>query len=417
MSRFVLAIGLSLLVGLIGAERVRYDNYNVYKVIPQTPEQLDLFARLEVSSDSLKFFDPIVAVDKEIHVLVAPHKEPEFLDILKDNAVQYELAVKNFQRILDEEQLEMNKARARGIYDWTSYHTLDENYEWLRSLAQQYPDKVELIKAGSSYEGRDLLGIKISFKSGNKGVFIEGGIHAREWISPATVTYITNQLLTSSDAEVRALAERYDWYIVPHVNPDGYVYTHNKERLWRKTRSKGSSCYGADANRNWGFHWKEVGASSSECSETYAGKSAFSEVETQSLSKYISSLKGKISVYLAFHSFSQLMLFPYGHTSAKAPNHNDLNSIADAAATALAKRYGTKYKYGNTYAAIYPAAGSSVDWAYGEVGIKVAYTYELRPSSSSSNGFVLAASQIIPTGQETVDSLIALFKAAESKGY
>lgn len=51
-------------------------------------------------------------------------------------------------------------------------------------------------------------------------------MHAREWIGPATSTYILNQLLTSNDASIKAIAEKYNWYIFPVANPDGYEYTH-----------------------------------------------------------------------------------------------------------------------------------------------------------------------------------------------
>lgn len=104
--------------------------------------------------------------------------------------------------------------------------------------------------------------LKVSFKAGNPGVFLEGGIHAREWVSTATVTFILNALLTSADPRVRAMAERHDWYIFPVFNPDGYTFTHSspQNRLWRKTLKPyvspfGFTCYGTDPNRNWGFKW------------------------------------------------------------------------------------------------------------------------------------------------------------------
>ena len=86
------------------------------------------------------------------------------------------------------------------------------------------------IIGGSSYEGRRIKGVKLSYKEGNPGIFIEGGIHAREWISPAVVTYILNELILSDDSRVRYMAESYDWYIFPVFNPDGYEYTHTTVR-------------------------------------------------------------------------------------------------------------------------------------------------------------------------------------------
>lgn len=81
-------------------------------------------------------------------------------------------------------------------------------------------------------------------------------MHAREWISGATSTYILNELLTSTDPAVIDIAENFDWYIFPVTNPDGYAYTHTNDRMWRKTRYPfTATCYGADPNRNWGHQW------------------------------------------------------------------------------------------------------------------------------------------------------------------
>lgn len=80
-------------------------------------------------------------------------------------------------------------------------------------------------------------------------------MHAREWISGATSTYILNELLTSTDPAVIDIAENFDWYIFPVTNPDGYAFTHSSDRMWRKTRTPYSTCFGADPNRNWGHMW------------------------------------------------------------------------------------------------------------------------------------------------------------------
>lgn len=109
---------------------------------------------------------------------------------------------------------------------WDGYYTFEDIYQWLDDIALDNPSVVTQIHGGASYEGRQIKGIKISHGSGRKSIFIEGGIHAREWISPATVNYITHQLLYSNDPETKAAAEQFDWYIFPITNPDGYVWTH-----------------------------------------------------------------------------------------------------------------------------------------------------------------------------------------------
>ncbi|XP_061388451.1 zinc carboxypeptidase A 1-like [Musca vetustissima] len=409
---FVLAILGLASVSL--ALKARYDNYHVYQLQPKTAEQLELVKQLDGSRDSYIFLDAVHYVNSKIHVVVAPHRVPDFVKALENYSIAYELMETNVQAHL-EDDIVANPNRRSDDYSWTEYHELEDTYNWLHSLEQKYPGVVSIFKAGRTYEGRDILGVKITYGPGKKGIFLEGGMHAREWIGPATTTYILNQLLSSTDKEVRMIAESFDWYIVPHANPDGFVYTHTTDRLWRKTRTPyENGCFGADPNRNWDFHWNEIGASDNPCSDTYAGPSAFSEIETKTLAEYIATeLKGKIFLFVSFHSYSQLLLFPYGHTNELPPNYNDLKRVFDVAIDAAAERYGTKYTGGNIYDAIYPAAGASLDWAYGTQGVKYAYCYELRPSSLNFwTGFKLPASQIIPTGEETMDSLMAMIKEA-----
>lgn len=413
----LILVALLCLSAVFCEEIARYDNYRVYEVKIDSVDQLKVLNELRESSDSYIFLHGGHKVGDKFSIVVAPHKFADFTETLEHEYISFRVLETNLQQSIDEERARIQTKRTKGVFDWTEYHELDEIHTWLESLAAEYKH-VEVIEGGRSYENRSLKGVKVSYKSGNPGIFLEAGIHAREWISPATVTYILNELLTSNDTAVRNIAENYDWYVFPSVNPDGYVYTHKRDRLWRKTRTPYSAgCFGADPNRNWDFHWAEQGTSNRCHSETYGGPHAFSEVETKSLAKYIESLKGKIQAYIAFHSYSQLLLFPYGHTIEHTPNHDDLNDIAKATVTSLAKRYGTQYQYGNIYEAIYPASGASADWVYGTLGVKVAYTYELRPNSNSWNGFVLPPKQIIPTGEETLDSLVTMVEESAKKGY
>lgn len=150
-----------------------------------------------------------------------------------------------------------NPARSkRNGFGWDSYHTLDEMYDWIDGLVEKHGEILSVEQVGDSYEGREVRAVKLSHKAGNPGIFLESNIHAREWITSATATWILNELLTSTAPEVQELAQNYDWYILPVVNPDGLNYTKETNRMWRKTRYPHSVlCYGADMNRNFPYHW------------------------------------------------------------------------------------------------------------------------------------------------------------------
>ncbi|XP_011872365.1 PREDICTED: zinc carboxypeptidase-like isoform X2 [Vollenhovia emeryi] len=264
-------------------------------------------------------------------------------------------------------------------------------------------------EGGETYEGRQIKGVKVSFKANNPGIFLEGGIHAREWISTTTVMYILHQLLTTDNLDIRDLAESHDWYIFPLFNPDGYVYTHNTDRLWRKNRKpQNFFCTGADLNRNWNYKWKTRGVNSNPCMNSYGGSKPFSEIETESMSKYIKSISDKFYAYISFHSFKQLLMFPNGYTRKHIDNHNELYVIGLKAITALKRRYGTRYRVGNIAETISPIIGTTTDYIKGTYDKRIVYVYELR--DNGHYGFLLPPDQIIPTGEETLDSLVAIFK-------
>lgn len=100
-----------------------------------------------------------------------------------------------------------------------------------------------------------------------------------------------------TDLQIRDLMTQFDFYILPVVNVDGYVYSHTVNRLWRKTRSihsdvfLGIVCIGVDPNRNFDFHWLEVGASSFSCSQAYAGKF----VENNKLQFFVQRIKKRFN--------------------------------------------------------------------------------------------------------------------------
>merc|ERR1711997_397515 len=202
-------------------------------------------------------------------------------------------------------------------------------------LVKQYPELVSIEEIGKSYEGRTMRVLKVC-KGGmcgqKPGLWIDGGIHAREWVSPSTVTFIMKELVENSDQYPAELLDKLDWYILPVLNPDGYEYTRTTNRMWRKSRSPKSgifACEGTDLNRNWGYHWNDGGSSDNTCSDTYHGSEAFSEIENQNVRDFLWKNKDSIKFYNNVHSYSQLILLPWGYTSVPAPNYDRMEEVAN----------------------------------------------------------------------------------------
>ncbi|CAH1180358.1 unnamed protein product [Phaedon cochleariae] len=399
-----------LWIGCSSATRVRFDNHTLYRFTPKDDQAIDTLRQLE-QSVGYDFWTSVNGVGMPVDILVPPQKKREIMEVVEALAVDQEILMSNIQEEIDREA---GSLRAGDTFGWNSYHTIEEIYNWLRSLSTKYPKIVTLVEAGRSHENRPVLGVKVSFGKATgqrQAVWIDSNIHAREWISGAVNTYILNALLTSTDRSIRNLAERHDWYIFPVLNPDGFHYTYTTNRMWRKTRTPYGLCVGADPNRNWDYKWNQGGSSSIPCTETYAGPRAFSEACTASTSRYLGGIAKELLVYVSFHSYSQMLLLPYGHTAQHLDNYNVTYPIAVEAANSLTKRYGTRYTVGNVAETIYVATGSSMDWLKGVHHVPFAYTYELR--DTGKYGFLLPADQIIPTAEETLDSVLTIVREAD----
>lgn len=216
---------------------------------------------------------------------------------------------------------------------WTNYHQISTIDHFLKYLAQSYPNLVTVQSIGSSVEGRELLLLKISNgKPGNKAVWVDGGMHAREWISPASVTYIINDIVENYESQPDYV-QNLDLHFLSVANPDGYHYTHMRDRVWRKNRARGySPCSGTDLNRNFGYKWGGKGASKNPCKETYAGSSGFSEPESAAIKNYILSSRANFTGYLSYHSYGQYILFPWGYDTFVTTDYADLQAVGVKAA-------------------------------------------------------------------------------------
>ena len=302
------------------------------------------------------------------------------------------------------------------------YHTYDEISEFVSGLVAQYPSLLTPVSLGTTYEGRSISGVRLAGRSPTKAVVFNGGQHAREWITPATVTGILYNMVTSygNDTVVTDLIDNIDFTIVPVLNPDGYSYTWTNDRLWRKNRQPidGATCVGIDTNRNWEFQWNTGGSSTQPCSDTYCGPEPFAAIEAECIDTYIRGLKAEglnVLSYFDVHAYSQYWMFPWGYTcNSLTPDHDDLNNVAAAAvASVRAAGYNTVFTYGSICNVIYQASGSSVDHTYGALGVKYSYALELR--DTGRYGFQLPAEQIVESIEETYAGFLDVFAAVRNE--
>ena len=328
--------------------------------------------------------------------------------------VEYTLKHEDVQAKIMAENALMEALRANksndGWYD--VYRTYDEVMDKFDVLASQY-EIASSINLGDSYEGRAIKGLKISSGGTNKpSVFINGCQHAREWITVMSTSYIAENLCANyaSDDLMNSILDLVDVYIIPIVNPDGYVYSHTTDRYWRKNRQPNAgSCIGTDLNRNWDADWNGgQSTSTSSCSDIYVGTAPFSAIEANLLKTYMESI-GNLEGHLDIHSYSALVLGPWGYTNSPSPDHEEIIELGTNMNTAISNTHNYNFTFGTGDAngSIYLASGTMPDWSYDGLGA-LGYTYELRPASASGGGFELAEDQIIEACEEAYNGVVEM---------
>lgn len=328
------------------------------------------------------------------------------LKILDEAGLDYEIMIPDIQQLIDRQKDEPVDPEA----DWFSdYKRYSEVITYMQDLVNLRPDLAEMINLGPSLRGNTIWAIHITGPGNDPvrpGLFIHGTMHAREWITTMANCYIADTLIKQYDTDpsIKNMVDTRDWYIVPISNPDGYDYTWTNNRMWRKNRR---SNYGVDLNRNWDYHWGGPGSSGSTNSEIYRGESPFSEPETQALSNFMIDTPN-IVAHLDIHSYSQLVLQPWGWTRELPPEHDTLDALGADMMNAIESVNGTSWRHGPIFTTIYPASGGSCDWAYGDRRIW-GFSYELR--DKGQYGFLLPKSQIIPASEETLAGVKVLANA------
>ncbi|MCQ0023931.1 M14 family metallopeptidase [Streptomyces somaliensis DSM 40738] len=280
------------------------------------------------------------------------------------------------------------------------YHNYAEMTAEINQRLQQYPNIMSKRVIGKSYQGRDIVAIKISDNvatdEAEPEVLLTHHQHAREHLTVEQALYLLREFGAGygSDSRITNAVNGREIWILPDLNPDGgeYDIASGTYRSWRKNRqpNAGSSYVGTDMNRNWAYKWGCCnGSSGSKSSDTYRGSAPESTPEVKVVANFVRSRvvggKQQIRAAIDFHTYGELVLWPFGWTySDTAPGMTQDDRDAFAAV-------GRKMGASNGYAAeqssdLYITDGSIDDWLWGDQRI-FGYTFEMYPGSSSGGGF------------------------------
>lgn len=430
-------IRFKLLLGYVGiAIAGIYEGDVVLEALPESPEHIQILLDMD-KKYSLDFWYPEsvgrLQPDENFQVHVLKEEKYEVVGALMDAGMMFRIMHKNLDKMIDVSHDEGgSNIFDRGevdTYNYNVYHKMDEIYNWADKMAGNAMNKITKKSIGKSWKNQDLFVLVLDEPTGVENppkIFMDCGIHAREWISHAFCQYFVDQL-ANPDSKFGYLRKGIEWHIMPVVNPDGYAHSWSHDRFWRKNRNPNTNeetraaqnksgarmkdCgvgkgVGVDLNRNYDAKWQlgdpMIGASKWCKDQSYQGASVFSEPESIAQSNYILSIKPKS--YLTIHSYAQVVLFPYTWTrDAERPhNYDELFELS----AEITKRIDGNWRHGQGRDIFYPAAGGSDDWAH-KNGVDIVYTFELR--DKGNYGFMLPEFLIRPAVEEAARGISAVY--------
>ncbi|MFF1453247.1 M14 family metallopeptidase [Streptomyces sp. NPDC058274] len=308
----------------------------------------------------------------------------------------------------------------------SKYHNYAETNTEIDQRLAAYPSIMSRKVIGKSYEGRDIVAIKVSDNvatdESEPEVLLTFHQHAREHLTVEMALYLLRELGAGygSDSRVTSMVNNREIWIVPDLNPDGgeYDIATGSYRSWRKNRqpNSGSSYVGTDLNRNWNYKWGCCGgSSSSKSSETYRGASAESAPEVKVVADFVRGRvvggKQQITAGIDFHTYSQLVLWPFGYTTsdtATGMTADDRNAFAAVGQKMAASNGYTPEQSSD----LYITDGSIDDYLWGTQKI-FDYTFEMYPSSSSGGGFYPPDEVIERETSRNRDAVLQLLENAD----
>ncbi|XP_011178907.2 uncharacterized protein LOC105209937 [Zeugodacus cucurbitae] len=455
--------------------KITYDRYQIWRLKPLDDAQVHALEEYKKSEDGIKLqWLKGPSLRGLTDVLVPPKQLLDFEASLSFESIAHEVLIYDVGKAIVYEQAQeqfhfnaamrpfknnKNQQKQQAMtMSWHKYYEYDDIITHLEMLRMRHPQLIELIHIGRSYEGRPLVIVKIESKEHAasvaasetqvthkklkskkqpkeaNAVFIESGTHGLEWIGPATSLWMISELLRLIKSNKTNVDNEYikntTWYFMPILNPDGYVYSHQYDRFWRKTRSRHIArrngiidsamtwlqqkkvatrvCYGVDLDRNWHYQWGKRGSSKSPCNELYAGPGPFSEPESKALSEFLIDYRKQIKMYISLQAYGQIISYPMkANTSFNAERIDDFLDVAMVGTDGLRKQGSkSRYKIDSTSDLVENRSGCSDAFAAYEVGIPFSFTVQL--ADNGVHGYLLPSASIEPTARDAFEIITAM---------
>ncbi|XP_033168820.1 carboxypeptidase A1 isoform X1 [Drosophila mauritiana] len=303
--------------------------------------------------------------------------------------------------------------------NWRRYHDQADIKQFLQTLLETYSENVELIQIGVTRNKRPLEVIRVSNGNpDNWAVFVDAGLQARDWLSPAALTYAISKLTylwgrpkgkVKGEGQRQSRAEkamrRIDWYFLPLANPDGYQYSRHTDRLWTKNRGYDSvsGCYGVNLDRNFDYGWDGTGSTSNPCKNLYRGAHSFSEPESRAVRSFLSGMREYLGAYVSLGGYGQTITYPWGDADYVTENQRDLKQTARRAVLALRRLNQAEYSSGTSYRQKLARPGNSADWVQDRIGPQLVFNMFLK--DQGRYGYLLPPHYIVESGEEVFEFL------------
>nr|XP_040578268.1 zinc carboxypeptidase-like isoform X2 [Lepeophtheirus salmonis] len=394
-----------------------YQNYEVIKIgsnYLSTPNMNDDMLNEIINSTSCEDMDEFNR-NGPLHILCRNNETIIIKKIARKYNVNFVVTTKNINEEIETSEV----GRSFDVIDLNSFNHdtylgVSSMEKWLESLEHKYNEFMEIKIIGKSHQNRKIFCIEISTNKNNPIVLIDAGIHAREWIAPATSLFVIESVLKIFNGESIVIGEfhqseemkKFQWHIIPNANPDGYHFTRTEDRFWSKNRrnpDKGSKCSGVNLNRNFPSGFGK--GPKNPCARAYIGKYPLSEPETKAIADYVKSIvHNNVIMALSFHCFGQTLFTPFAYDGPSShPLLELMHTMLEDATHHMLPNY---YQYGlvRTYLRYKNEGigGTSMDF-YADQGIPFAYTWEL--PDMGQHGMLMPSRKIQEIGKEVMTGL------------